>query len=78
MEVEGQMNALTDMDVTNARVVWNDHRPATPAFPTSMWVRKCIEQYSATAAAISSSPQCRLIGQIRPHSLVHKYTLPEA
>jgi hypothetical protein len=23
--------------------------PATPAFPTSMWVRKCMEQFSATA-----------------------------
>jgi hypothetical protein len=27
------MNALTDMDVTNAGVVWNDHRPQHLHFP---------------------------------------------
>jgi hypothetical protein len=30
-------------------VAQNDHRPATPAFPTFMWVRKCMEQFSASA-----------------------------
>jgi hypothetical protein len=30
--------AQNDMDVANAGVVWNDHRPAFPAFPPSMAV----------------------------------------